>query len=254
MSNIAILIPGELRFRDELHFTNFLKNIEGFDIFISTYPKYDFLAKKISSNCIFSEIKLPLPNMYQWYHLDNIIKTWETQLLQYDILVKIRTDLEYSNFKLDDLVVDNDTIYAQTDQLFYGKPNHITYTYGDMYINVINYYFKKSKDYYLPINYYNLLNSDPNTNVKINWLRIPKLVYSTNFHQLQKNIELNKDVFLSSTNIETLEMLDGQNTDWDFSSERCFLIHTINKGLIGKSELFGELMTNRHNFNWGTIK
>jgi hypothetical protein len=258
MNKIAILLPGELRFRDEDHFNSFLKYVEGYDIYISTYPKYNSLGNKISNNVIASKIDLSQNNMYQWYHLDNIIKKWKDELLQYDILIKLRTDIEYNDIDFRNLYVKENTIYPQTDQIFYGQSGHFIKTYEDMYDNVINYYYVHSKNSYLPINYENLLNSDPEADVKVSWLKLPKVIYSAEFFEIQENIKLNQEIFLLNPEIiKKMEMIDGQllffKQTKNFTTERCFLVHTINKGTISKSEIVGKLMENRNKYRWGII-
>jgi hypothetical protein len=255
MKKIAILLPGELRFQNEDHFNSFLKYLEGYDIYISTYPKYSSLANKISNNVITTEIDLPQDNMYQWHHLDNIIKKWKDELLKYDILIKLRTDIEYSDIDFQKLSVKEVTIYPQTDQIFYGQSSHFIKTYEDMYDNVINYYYVHSKNSYLPINYENLLNSDPETDVKVSWLRLPETIYSNEFSKIQEKIKLNQEKFLlEPESIKKMEMIDGQSLTFkkitNFTTERCFLVHTINKGMVSKSEIVGTLIENRKKFNW----
>jgi hypothetical protein len=250
----AIILTGELRFDNENHFNEFIKFIDGLDVFISTYPKYEKLAKQITNNYMVSETSLPQGNMYQWYHLDMVIKQWKSILLSYEILIKLRTDLIFDKVDLKKLVANSNTIYPQTDQIFYADSKHFIHTFEDMFDNVISLYIKRSKDYYIPINYNNLINSNPNTNVKTAWLTLPKQIYSNNFLKLQNNIKENKNIFLiDNSHISEMEMEFGMKTGYSFTSERCFLIQSINKGIVDESIINGILMNNRKEQNWGIL-
>ena len=250
----AIILTGELRFDNEIHFNQFINFINGFDVFISTYPKYEKLAKQITNNYVVSETSLPQGNMYQWYHLDKIIKQWKSTLLNYEILIKLRTDLIFNEIDLKNLIVDSNTIYPQTDQIFYAESKHFIHTFEDMFDNVTSLYINRSKDYYIPINYNNLVNSNPKTNVKTAWLTLPKKIYSINFLELQNNIKENESIFLiGGYDVSEMDMEFGMKTGYAFTSERCFLIQCINKGLVNDSIINGVLMNNRKEQNWGIL-
>lgn len=249
MRKIAILINGELRFDNKLHLERFKSMISDYDVYISTYPTYESIGKELTDNCIIADTKLPQGNMYQWFHLDNIIKKWKDALLGYDIIIKIRTDIEYKNFSFDDLSVLPNTIYPQTDQIFYGVSTHFVNCFDDMFDNVMNLYFKKSQHYYIPLNYQNILDSQSDVDVKVGWLRLPKIIYSKTLSELQTKIKEYKLDYLSE-NSNNLEIIDGQKSGYPFTSERCFLIQSINKGLLGKSQIFGKLMDKRKKFNY----
>ena len=249
MKKVAILLNGELRFRNEFHFHQFKNSISNYDVYISTYPIYESIGKELTDNCIIANTNLPQGNMYQWFHLDNIIKKWKDVLLNYDIILKIRTDIEYNNFSVNDLDVLENTIYPQTDQIFYGTSTHFINCYNDMFDNVMGLYLKKSQYHYIDINYQNVLNSDSESDVKTGWLRLPKIVYGKNLYELQTNIK-QYDINWLTENSNGLEMVDGQKSGYAFTSERCFLIQTINKGRLGKSKIFGTLMDKRKEFNY----
>lgn len=240
---VAIILLGEMRFENEKHFFDFKKLIEGKDVFISTYLKYESMAKIITSKIIINEVSLPQSNMYQWYHLDKVIKQWRDELINYDVLIRLRTDMIYKNLELENIQLSDGKIYAQTDQIFYGKPNHFLNVFDDMFDNVLNLYSIRSKDYYIPINFDNLLQSDSNADVKYAWINLPKKIYSTNINQIKENII--KENFLNRNDIESFEIEYGMKTGYNFTSERCFLIQSLNKGTIGVSEIKATLMNNR---------
>jgi hypothetical protein len=99
-----------------------------------------------------------------------------------------------------------------------------------------------------------LINSNPNTNVKTAWLTLPKQIYSNNFLKLQNNIKENKNIFLiDNSHISEMEMEFGMKTGYSFTSERCFLIQSINKGIVDESIINGILMNNRKEQNWGIL-
>jgi hypothetical protein len=248
----AILITGELRFEDENHFNKFYSLVENYDIFIATHPKYEWLAKQITNKYILSDVQLPQGNMYQWYHLNQLISNWKDLLLTYDVLIKLRTDINYTKYTFDNFILNENTIYAQTDQIFYGKSSHFINCYIDMFNNVLDLYIKESQHNYIPINYYNLLNSDSESDVKFAWLTLPKEIYNNDINKLQENIS-NTDINYLTKNAHTMDMEFGQRSGYAFTSERCFLIQSINKGLIGKSKIVGSLIPNRKENSWGIL-
>ena len=103
-------------------------------------------------------------------------------------------------------------------------------------------------------NYNNLVNSNPKTNVKTAWLTLPKKIYSINFLELQNNIKENESIFLiGGYDVSEMDMEFGMKTGYAFTSERCFLIQCINKGLVNESIINGVLMNNRKEQNWGIL-
>ena len=249
MGSVAILLSGELRFRDEVHFNKIKNLLSKYDVYISTYYRYENICKQLTNNYIFTDSKLPQGNMYQWLHLDNIIKKWKSVLLNYDFIVKIRTDIEYNDFSIDDLDISQNTIYPQTDQIFYGTSTDFINCYENMFDNVIGLYHKKSQHHYIDVNYENILKSDSESDVKAGWLTLPKIIYGKTLYEIQNNIK-KYDIDWLTNNSEHLEMEFGQKTGYAFTSERCFLIQTLNKSKLGKSQIFGKLMENRKEFNY----
>ena len=96
-----------------------------------------------------------LDNIYQFIHLDNIIKNYKDQLKNYDILYKIRTDIEFEK-KIFYINVNSNTIYLFRDFLFFGKSEHFIKVFENYYDDIMNYYFGKMNDY-IPINLKNFL-------------------------------------------------------------------------------------------------
>jgi hypothetical protein len=118
-----------------------------------------------------------------------------------------------------------------------------------MFYNVIGLYHKKSQHHYIDVNYENILKSDSESDVKAGWLTLPKIIYGKTLYEIQNNIK-KYDIDWLTENSNSLEMIDGQKSGYAFTSERCFLIQTINKVRLGKSQIFGKLMEKRKEFNY----
>ena len=102
IKRVALLITGELR---TPYFQNLYNAIKGFPVYISTYTEYYTIAKKLSKNVLLVDrddtsvnLKINQKNshiLYQWWHLNNLLKTYKNELFNYDVLVKLRSDMHY---------------------------------------------------------------------------------------------------------------------------------------------------------------
>jgi len=261
MKKTAIVLTGELRFEDEIHLSNFRDVIKNYDVFISTYPKYERVAKILSDNYIISDIKLPskystYSRIYQWFHLNNILTVYSKFFfINFENILKIRTDINFDWSDFWDLDMKNNTMYVQTDQIFYAKTSHFIKTFQNFYFDIINVYWELSENKYIDINYTNLYESIFPIDIKTEWLTLPKTIYDKNQIKLKENIKENLEIFLSNKVelIRNLPMIVGMYNEpygLPFSSEKCFAINCINKGLIAQSKITGELKKNRVNFNF----
>ena len=173
---IAILITGELRFKDKSHFESFKDTVKDYDVFISTYDRYKGLCEKLSDKYIThpSDVDCGIDlsqrgavrtrgAVLQWFLLDNLIKTYKADLLKYDSILKIRTDLNLFGANISSHVknLDDKTLYASTDLLFYSQANHFIKTFEPFFDKIKNYYWGKCADY-IPLNYHHILHSDDN--------------------------------------------------------------------------------------------
>jgi hypothetical protein len=261
MSNIAILLVGELRFENESHFLNFQSKLKNYNIFISTYPKYERIAKLLTDNYIISDITLPdkyMPykHIYQWFHLNNILTIYKNVFYQnFENLIKLRTDININSYKFSALEVNKNTTYVQTDQIFYANTFHFINTFQNFYSDIFNFYWEIQEKKYINLNYLNLYKSEFPIDIRTEWLTLPKLIYDKNQLILKKNIKNNLDTLLSEDThlIKNMDMIIGMKIEphgLPFSSEKCFAINCINSGLIAQSKIIGNLDINRRNFNF----
>ena len=256
---LAIILPGELRFESKEHFDDFYEKIKDFDVYISTYKRYESLCRMITPNYTFVDDKNRedeilgfaksmgrRTGMWQYFHLSNVLRQYKNELLQYDCILKLRTDIIFSKPNLGK--VDDYTIYLSTDFVFYGKSAHFINVFENLFFDIKNYYFDKVGSY-LPINYDNILNSDITCTTQVmglryNWLILPKIInikyhlfitqFDENFDQLKENIRKHYD-FLT----------------WKFSSEQTLCLHVFNNSFAKNLNFNINEMHNRSTFKWG---
>ena len=93
-TRVAVLLPGEMRFPD---FDNLAASLAAFDVFISTYTEYEDHARRLRPKGLVltprAEVSLASGRMYQWYHLDRLLREFKDALLAYDVLFRTRTDV-----------------------------------------------------------------------------------------------------------------------------------------------------------------
>jgi hypothetical protein len=161
----AVIITGEYRDSDVVKNGSMKKFLQNADIFCGTYndeniDKWKQFGKSIKFAFI-DKNNPPLPqglskpqfqtNMYQWAHLDNVLKTFNNELSRYDIIFKSRLDLETIGSLEDaatNMICRDDIMYAKTDQLFYCK--------GDKFIKSMSKFYNQT----IPKTYNLWLNKD----------------------------------------------------------------------------------------------
>ena len=93
-TRVAVLLPGEMRFPD---FDNLAASLAAFDVFISTYAEDEDRARLLRPKGLVltprAEVSLASGRMYQWYHLDRLLREFKAALLAYDVLFRTRTDV-----------------------------------------------------------------------------------------------------------------------------------------------------------------
>ena len=93
-TRVAVLLPGEMRFPD---FDNLAASLAAFDVFISTYAEDEDRARLLRPKGLVltprAEVSLASGRMYQWYHLDRLLREYKAELLAYDVLFRTRTDV-----------------------------------------------------------------------------------------------------------------------------------------------------------------
>lgn len=259
---IAILITGELRIPD---FENLYNSIKNYDIYISTYTEYLNIAKKLTDNYIITDRKdnsifnkktIPYPNIYQWWHLNKLLINYKKELLNYDILLKIRTDCYFIEPLIDKyfLNIDKSCFYMNSDHSFYSSVKIFYKLFENYYDDILNIYLDKGNQYF-DINYNNLIQSYKNIKLFDNYkkeaskkqykyirqdfhqglkeLVYPKHIYSKKTDILIKNIEenLNKNIDIK----EYCNFFKSGNSN--FGSEKYCFLNAVNKVIIKKFDL-----------------
>ncbi len=263
---IAVIITGQLRFRDRNHLINFKEKLEDYDTYISTYTKYKFHASKLTTldKCIFfreNDIKVSQNNMLQWYHLDSLIQNFSEKLKKYEIIIKLRTDIDFPNIEiLKNCEILPDTIYSCTDILFYSTTSHFLKTFTLFWGEILSHYTNSSGTY-KSINYRNVINSagpleaTQEMGARFTWLIVPKLIFSINFNEFKNKIRENMK-FLDRLNSNQTRYSDfvnyrfGNTTNIPFSSEQIFCLHCFDLGKLENSKIPIQLYRDRHVFNY----
>jgi hypothetical protein len=275
VESLGILITGKLRFKGSNAIDEFIENLNGHTVYVSTYPEYKALAYQLTDNVMITETsdmdvpKVPprwrklygrdATNLYQWWHLDALMKKYKEQLLTHKYLLKIRTDCNlYDKITLDYFQeVTDGEFYCNSDHSFYATSKHFTQTLSDFYVKGTTEYFDKCNQY-IPINYLNLIKQDrtPKTHhtpsEKYNrvrrarhWLNgvwgivYPKDIYSTDPDELIQNItDRIRDGKL------TIDYTKGYTTRKGrcvgikyFQSEKYFALHIINNSIVKQYKL-----------------
>ena len=249
---LAILIIGKLRFSDTNHLNDFMNIINGFDIFISTYERYKKVGLKLKPkylNIVDDNIKVKADNIYQWYHLDQIINNKKTDLIKYKYIIKIRTDINITKIPLDIFKsIEDNTMYYSTDLLFYSKSIYFIKVFENFY-NLINNYYWGQDDVYLPINYDNILISNLYSS-RFDCLNLPKIIHVNIFKdnnnkelfynhvtKLKNNIIKNRELLNNTKKFNKNEIITFQHWKSNFASEKIFILHILNHGKILTSNI-----------------
>jgi len=263
MVKIAILITGEIRIKD---FNNLYNSINKFDIFISTYNDCYEKAKLLTDNIItisrddkcLNKKTIPYKNIYQWWHLDKLLRNYKERLQYYDILFKTRTDCYFLEPVTENHFsnIDMNSFYMNSDHSFYGNTIIFYKIYENYYNEILTYYINEGGTKYFPINYINLVESYKNTrklkynkfgrgkykcirqNIDggINLQVYPKHIYHKNINNLIKNIE--KYIIPKSIkNFDNQGYIKPPSGNPNFGSEKYNFLHVVNKVVIKNFEL-----------------
>ena len=263
---VAVLLPGELRFPDA---ENLQASMAAFDVFISTYVEYEDRAHMLRPKRIVltdrSTVSLPGGRMYQWYHLDRLLKEYKAELLEYDVLFKTRSDcyffepLTAAHFSH----VHGDFLHMNSDHSFYARAATFFNVYESMFDDVRGKYLRAGHVYF-DLDYENLVvayridavnkqhvHTKRHPTIRYRFTRINlaiaarQLVYPTSvYHRSTKvlieNIESHLRAGLPIDNGKYTNRNLGDNT---FASEKFHLVHAINRAPIADFALptFGVL-------------
>ena len=156
---IAVIITGDVR---DCSTKYLLKDIfKNYDVFAASYIKHKKYISKIGKNNYsklidpLTDIRLPSGvskenmqgGMLQWMHLDNIILMFEKKLLEYDVILKFRFDylIKDKNF-LNKLYIQENTLFNDSDKIFYSDSETFIKTFKGFYNNLTDYTFKFDRD------------------------------------------------------------------------------------------------------------
>ena len=250
---IGILIPGELRFFNKKYLNICINKLKGYDIFISTYKKYESIAKLITKNYIIldeSKYNPEQTNIYQWIHLQNLISHYKDKLIEYKILLKFRTDIIFQKDFFNIIEPIEKTIYCFTDYIFFGLTEHFLYVFENIYDKIMQNYWGKDKEY-IDIDYKNFLNAKIST-FKFMWLRMPLKIISKDFIKLQENILLNLKLIEDREKVRKEKMRTYKNfkENGKFVSEKIIVLHVVNNGFIEGISYNFSLLKNRKNYKF----
>jgi hypothetical protein len=162
MVKIAILITGDVR---NCNAKNILiEQFRNFDVYCASYIKHKTYIEKIgknNKNILINpnnEISFPYglneknmqQNMLQWMHLNNLIKKYKNELLNYDIIFKFRFDClinsnDYENL-IKNLIVKHGILYNKTDQVFFSDSKTFIKLFENFYDNISFSYIHKDNN------------------------------------------------------------------------------------------------------------
>ncbi len=255
MNSIAVIITGDLSRNNKRFFrNNFYNKLKSYDLFISTYKQdlsyvdlinkkqikylnledsYKLEEKKLKMKKTILKLKDILSRIDQWYHLDKIICDNYELLKNYDLIIKVRPDMFFENFNLlKKIKLDEKSIYACTDILFYGKSQHFLEVFSSFYKKIPTIY-AFAEGQYLPLNYKNLLESDFDYFGINNIFRLalPKLIIDKDTSLIKEKIKNHLNL-LEKSLFKNHEILYSSKKVIPFSTERSFLYHVINSGTL----------------------
>jgi hypothetical protein len=158
---VAVLLPGEMRCH-LFDCDNLMGSLAAFDVFVSTYAEDADRARLLRPTGLLltprAELSLASGRMYQWYHLDRLLREFKDALLAYDVLFRTRTDAYFfepmtpAHFAR----VGTDTLHMATDHAFYARPATFYRVYEGMFAAVQDTYLRAGGVYF-PLDYENLV-------------------------------------------------------------------------------------------------
>lgn len=266
----AILITGEMRFPAGTD--NFVHSVvnQGFHLFVATYSEYRAIAMSISKKVLLVDRKDHVEregNMNQWYFLDQLLTQYEPDIKSCKYVLKVRSDqkwihpLQTAHFSH----VQSDRFYARSDHAFYARTQTFYEALGNMYDMVENQYYGHM-DKYFPINFTNLVKSDPTSlhlynpavqrcagdeRVLRTGVGCNEFVWPCDFLEKDGRMEPNDVIAVVSKlkgtqDIETYSQFVSRNTTYcnmyrsanrKFGSEKCLALQILTKFPVGKFSL-----------------
>ena len=243
---VAVLVIGELRNSE------FVKNLyDGCDVFVHTDKKYGepFPAKyqyfdENQERIVDKLINRKGENFHriiQWLRYHELLKN---DLSEYDVVVKVRTDLDLfiDNFYdfLKDKTIEENTLYAIKDIIWYGTCDTIMKT--DFYNDIV--FYLGMDDVFLPMNYDAILKSDLDT-MEFTWLNWKTIIDYTGDIK-QEIIDKRENLESEDKNIITYDDYHTQpQTYHRFKSEKFFLHYILERDICIKKLGFDLKFRNR---------
>ena len=252
-TRVAVLLPGEMRFPD---FDNLAASLAAFDVFVSTYAEDEGRARRLRPTGLVltprAEVSLASGRMYQWYHLDRLLREFKDALLAYDVLFRTRTDAHFfETMTPAHLRVGDDALHAAIDHGFYARPATFYRVYEDMFAAARGPYSDQGHAYF-PLDYENLVRAyrldaanaaharlvtrhptlayrykRVNVVKAAAFLVYPTSVYNRDTDKLIRNIERHLRANLT---IDNGIYTNKNRGNMVFSSEKFHLVHALAKG------------------------
>lgn len=193
-SRVALLITGEMRFRDANDMKRFVAHtVQGCEVFVATYASHAHLSLQLArgnaSRVLIVDAavtKMPVTSsvpghLRQWLHLRLLLDAFGAELVRTsDIVARVRTDLiggtheHEANFHLTHLIAPlPGIVVANSDHFFYASPKTFIDVFLDLYSRAqtahaadLQHGYRHAfgannlHPRYIPINWQNLLLSD----------------------------------------------------------------------------------------------
>lgn len=243
MNNIAVIVIGRLDIDDTFLKVLHDKCFEA-DLFICTDSKYRSACTLLSPRCtLFTDI-VPeyeaiikvlnlLPEghkLIQWYRLKLAWKLVNDEEkirgAQYDVLYKVRSDLEYSTINFNCFEEDN-TLYANSDYIFGGR-RFVMERAADFFdFALLNYYGKDSDVSRVDSS---VLRHQDFSSMKFAWLNFNSSDLSKMVLDERYDNKITKRVIKRKNNAGQVYWT-AKRFDTVFSSEKAFVEYIVSSGL-----------------------
>lgn len=230
-NKVHIFLTGELRFQSDIHYNDFTQKIFKHNVYISTNARYEYIAKRLTDNYIIvpDSHQEQLRTMYQWNHLDQLIKRFSSNIPEQDTLFRMRTDCRFAESIMYE-EVSHDYFRLETDFIFSSTAKRFTSTLYDFYDAITGKYWNADgKHDDIRLNTNNLVMSKNRDSLKQSayrwdWFNYDQHVIPSNNptftsvqHNLCKKGITSNPKYIGKTKVKQLF----------FSSERMFLYHLL---------------------------
>ena len=185
---VAVVLNGQLRFRDHQHFRGFKEDLDNVNVFIATYAKYNALALLLTERSRIVHIDEAIVAasvshrpLLQWLSLELALRQFRHEILSCcDVVVRSRTDIDHRLDYARLVPAGPGAVHCQSDVLFFATSSTFFTVFESMYRTSSEQYMNRVDDsagpLYVPLAWENLLQSDL-SNVKWWWLHLPVEVF-----------------------------------------------------------------------------